>query len=401
MVQTMKYNIIFFIKRVIKSILKITGINTNLIKLMIAHLKGNDYIFNLYNTKYEKNALIKYIVYPFFNNNRCEKHQNEWQVKEIARLIGVQGYNVDIVSFDSPFIKYRNKYDLLLDIVPGTNDVPKNFFNDSCKKIAYLTGMNPSIACKNEDSRLLALKKRRGVLLPRERVANMLTKDVEKYNAFFFIGNKYNLASYEEFNLPPVYFMRNNGYTFDKLDLSVKDSRSFVYFASYGQVHKGLDLLLDVFAQNDFPCELYICSCVLAEKEFCNCYNQELFSTNNIHTIGFVDVGSEKFWHIMSKCSYALLPSCSEATAGSVITCMSAGIIPIVSKECGFEDDEVINLPDCELTTIHDHIIEYSMKSSEWIKEKAQQVKYIADTNYSKTNFSKFFERSLKSVIDQ
>lgn len=401
MVQTMKYNIIFFIKRVIKGIFKITGININLIKLMITHLKGNDNIINLYNTKHEKNALIKYIVYPFFSDNKYEKHQNEWQVKEIARVIGAQGYNVDIVSFDSPFIKYRNKYDLLLDIVPGTNDVSQKFLNDNCIKIAYLTGMNPSVACKNEDDRLLALRKRRGVQLPKERVSAALTKDIEKYNAFFFIGNSYNLASYSEFNLPPVYFMRNNGYTFDTLDLSNKDRKSFVYFASYGQVHKGLDLLLDVFAQNDFPCELYICSCVLAEKEFCNCYNQELFSTNNIHTIGFVDVGSEKFWHIMSKCSYALLPSCSEATAGSVITCMSAGIIPIVSKECGFEDDEVINLPDCELTTIHDHIIEYSMKSNEWIAEKAQQVKQIADTKYSKENFTKIFERSLKSVIDQ
>lgn len=401
MVQTMKYNIIFFIKRVIKGIFKITGINISLIKLMITHLKGNDNIINLYNTKHEKNALIKYIVYPFFSDNKYEKHQNEWQVKEIARVIGAQGYNVDIVSFDSPFIKYRNKYDLLLDIVPGTNDVSQKFLNDNCIKIAYLTGMNPSVACKNEDGRLLALKKRRGVQLSRERVANVLTKDVEKYNAFFYIGNLYNLASYKEFNLPPVYFMRNNGYTFDTLDLSNKDRKSFVYFASYGQVHKGLDLLLDVFAQNDFPCELYICGCVLAEKEFCNCYNQELFSTNNIHTIGFVDVGGDKFWEIMKKSTYVLMPSCSEGIAGSVLTCMSAGIIPIVSKECGFEDDEVINLPDCELTTIHDHIIEYSMKSNEWIEEKAQQVKQIADTKYSKENFTKIFERSLKSVIDQ
>ena len=389
------------IKKIMKRILILLNIDIRKANLYLEHIKGKDKIANVYKTNNQKNALIRYIVYPFLNKNRYERHQNEWQVKEIARIISKHGYNVDVVSFESPFLKYNASYDLLIDISPGFNDVPCKYLNKDCVQIAYMTGMNPSVARKNEDDRLLALKKRRGWQLPKERLSAALTKDIEKYNAFFYIGNSYNLASYSEFNLPPVYFMRNNGYTFDSLDLSVKDSKSFVYFASSGQVHKGLDLLLEVFAQDDFPCELYICSCVMMEKEFCKCYERELFHTNNIHTLGFVDVGGDKFWEIMQKSTYVLMPSCSEGIAGSVLTCMSAGIIPIVSRERGFEDDEVINLTNCNIETIQKVVIEYSGKSSTWINDKSCQVKYIADTKYSKKSFSAQFESSLLEVMEK
>ena len=367
--------------------------------LYLEHIKGKDKITNVYKTNNQKNALIQYIVHPFLNLNRYERHQNEWQVREIARIISKYGYNVDVVSFESPFLKYNTVYDLLIDISPGLNDVPCKYLNEDCIRIAYMTGMNPSIAYHNENERLKALYQRKGVELPRERRVHLLSKNIEKYSAFFYIGNSYNLTSYEEFKLPAIYYMRNNGYNFEIANGSKRDKTAFVFFASYGQVHKGLDLLLEVFAQDDFPCELYICSCVMVEKEFCKCYENELLHTNNIHTIGFVDVGGDKFWDIMNKCTYALMPSCSEGIAGSVLTCMSAGLIPIVSKECGFENDEVINLPNCNIETIRKFVIEYSRKSSTWINDKSRQVKHIADTKYSKKSFSAQFESSLLDVI--
>lgn len=367
--------------------------------LYLEHIKGKDKITNVYKTNNQKNALIRYIVYPFFNKNKYERHQNEWQVREIARIISKHGYNVDVVSFESPFLKYNTVYDLLIDISPGLNDVPCKYLNEDCIRIAYMTGMNPAIACHNENERLKALYQRKGVYLPRERTVYLLSKSIEKYSAFFFIGNSYNLTSYEEYNLPAIYYMRNNGYHFEIVNGSKRDKTVFVFFASSGQVHKGLDLLLEIFAQDDFPCELYICSCVMMEKAFCKCYESELFHTNNIHTVGFVDVGGDKFWEIMKKSTYALMPSCSEGIAGSILTCMSAGIIPIVSKECGFEDDEVINLPNCNIETIRKFVIEYSRKSSTWINDKSRQVKHIADTKYSKKSFSAQFESSLLDLI--
>ena len=67
---------------------------------------------------------------------------------------------------------------------------------------------------------------------------------------------------------------------------------------------------------------------------------------------------------------------------------MSAGVIPIVSKECGFEDDEVINLPDCKIETIQKFIRDYSAKLDEWIKQESSHVAEIVKTRYSRQNFT-------------
>ena len=156
------------IKQQIKTFLNLLAININDVRLYINHVRKKDEICNIYKTNFQRNALIKYIVHPFFSQHKYEKHQNEWQVKEIARLIAKQGYNVDVVSFDSKYIKYKKKYDLLLDISPGMNDVPDKYFNDRCIKIAYMTGMDPSVAKKNEEKRLLDVRNRRGFILPRD-----------------------------------------------------------------------------------------------------------------------------------------------------------------------------------------------------------------------------------------
>ena len=66
---------------------------------------------------------------------------------------------------------------------------------------------------------------------------------------------------------------------------------------------------------------------------------------------------------------------------------MSAGVIPIVSKECGFEDDEVINLPDCKLDTLKKFIRD-SAKPDEWIKQESSHAAEIVKTRYSRQNFT-------------
>ena len=67
---------------------------------------------------------------------------------------------------------------------------------------------------------------------------------------------------------------------------------------------------------------------------------------------------------------------------------MSAGVIPIVSKECGLYDDEVINLPDCKINTIEKFIHDYAAKSDEWIKQQSSHVVEIIKTRYSRKNFT-------------
>ena len=137
----------------------------------------------------------------------------------------------------------------------------------------------------------------------------------------------------------------------------------------------------------------------LSEGAFCKAYEKELFNSLNIHPIGFVDIMSEQFRELAEQCSFALLPSCSEARAGAVLTAMSAGIIPIVSRECGFEDDEVIQLRDCELNTIEAAIRYYGEKDITWIEKESYRVRQIVKDRYSGESFIQSVRDALQNVL--
>ena len=179
-------------------------------------MRGYEVAYNVNQTNYEKHCLLQYIVQPFLDNNGYAQnsHQNQWQVVALAEEIGRFGYNVDVRNFDDRISRLKSRYDLVIDIHPGLNDTYRERMNPYHRRIAYLTGMNPRIANQNEQIRLDSVAKRRGIFLPMERKSPPLDHDVENFDAFFYIGNAYNLKSYDEFHLPPVYFITNTGYSF-------------------------------------------------------------------------------------------------------------------------------------------------------------------------------------------
>ncbi|WP_311650221.1 glycosyltransferase [Selenomonas artemidis] len=325
-------------------------------------------------------------------------HQNQWQVRELVKQIGRFHYDVDVIDHDDKDVTLTKKYDLIIDLHPGLNNCYFNYMNIGCQRVAYLTGMNASVANHAEDLRMSALAKRRGVRLPPERHARLISKEIENFDACWYIGNSYNFKSYDEFQMPSVSFIKNTGYKFSaSFDKKKKSMSNFLFFASSGQVHKGLDLLLEIFGQKNFPYSLYICSSFRNEHSFCELYEKELFHRKNIHPVGFIDIHSKLFLDITDSCAFTILPSCSEGIAGSVLTAMSAGLIPLVSRECGFEDDEVISLDDCSIPTIEQAIREYGEKDINWIIKKSNEVKQIVQERYSE----EMYRASIRSALER
>lgn len=357
---------------------------------------------NVNKTKYAKNCLILYIVFPFKNKNNVETHQNQWQVKELARIIGSFGYNIDVIDYDNNNIKFNKKYDLIIDLHPGLNTSYWPYMNIDCCRIAYITGSNPTFSNKAEERRLDQLLERRGKKLIARRICKEFSKDIlESFDAVFFIGNEYNWKTYNGFSIKKVYFIKNNGYVFNSVvENSRRKTNNFLFFASSGQVHKGLDLLLEVFDEQDIGANLYICSSFQSEKDFCDLYNDELFHRKNIFPIGFVDINSNEFNQVMKICSYVVMPSCSEGIAGSILTAMSAGLIPIVSRECGFGEDEVILFEDCNINSIKKTITEYAKKDIDWVMKMSIRTIEIVHARYSKDSFSESVQLALEKYLN-
>lgn len=353
--------------------------------------------FNVCQTNYKRNCLMVYITEPF-RNGITSSHQNSWQVVELARIISSFGYNVDVIDYDYNRNNFVKKYDLLIDLHPRDNCVYQTSLKTDCIKIAYITGSNTRFSNNAEKTRLDDLERRKHKRLIQRRSFVLISRNIEKYNAMFFIGNKYNLKSFAEFKLPPVYFVKNNGYLLN-IQCNKRSEKNFCFIGGFGQVHKGLDLLLDVFAYKCLDCNLYICSSFEMEKDFCDLYHNELYKMKNIFPIGFVDIEGEKFKEVAEKCSYMIMPSCSEGIAGSVITAMSACLIPIVSRECGFEDDEVIHLNDCSLECLEKTVNEYAAKNREWIDNESMRVRRIVEERYAKNNFTESIVVALENVL--
>lgn len=364
-------------------------------------IKNEDIIYNVNHSSDRKRCLLLYITSPFFSKVISTSHQNQWQAIEIARIIGSRGYVVDVANFQSKTIKLKYNYDLIIGLIPRGIDIYSNNMNPGCLRVAYLTSMNLAVTTENERKRLENLEKRRGVtLMPRRGSDAIIEKDIEQFDGAWYIGNEYNFQSYSHFKMPPSFSIRNTGYVFPWADPNVeRDPCSFIYFGSAGQVHKGLDLLLELFAEEIKDCTLYVCGNFALETDFVKEYQKELYETSNIIPIGHVNIETPQYEVLSRKCAYSIMPSCAEGCAGSVLANMSAGIIPIVSKECGFDDDEVIILPDCEKGTILKYIEEYRNKSQEWLKVKSRECIDVVKERYSDSSFTKTVEVALEGVL--
>lgn len=160
--------------------------------------------------------------------------------------------------------------------------------------------------------------------------------------------------------------------------------RSFAWMGSSGLVHKGLDLLLEVFSRLP-EVELYVLGSLDSEEDFVRLYHKELFDTPNIYSIGRVDIRSTQFTEVTDACAYVIYPSCSEGQSGSVVTCMYQGLIPIVSQETGVDvSDFGIMLDDCRLETIRQTVLQASSVSPDRCRELAEQTLKEAKATYSR-----------------
>lgn len=363
-------------------------------------LRGSGIVEGASGGGYDNECLLLYLVEPFRESDRRYDHQNQWQVRELAEIVSGFGYNVDVIHFNDRKVRLRKRYDMVIDLHPGLNDAYYRNMAVDCTRVGYITGTNPSVANRAEQRRIQGVWDRRGVRLRERRQAKPFAReDLEALDAMFLIGNRNTLVSYQEFHLKNVFLLNNTGYDFLRNeDLSAKSPRNFLFLGGYGQVHKGLDLLLEVFSKNRHW-NLFVCSAYHLEKDFCKAYEKELFRTGNIFPLGLMDICSEDFRKICRECSYCVLPSCAEGMSGSVLTCMSAGLVPIVSRECGMEDSEAHHFLDCSIGCIEATLGSFAERGRDWIAEESRRVMDLVRAKYSMENYAETIRGAMKELL--
>lgn len=268
--------------------------------------------------------------------------KNSWEAYAQAMLFTDLGYSVDVVHFLNHGFIPEKDYDVFFDV--GWNMermVP--LLDTRCLKLLHITTAHPFFNNVAELKRLTELQQRRGIsLLPRRQIWRM-NRAIEYADYATILGNDFAVNTYK-FAGKAIHRVPSSApllYPWPENKNFESCREHFIWFAGCGLVHKGLDLLLEAFAAMP-EYHLWVCGSVEDERDFADAYHRELYGTNNIHVLGWMDLNDPRLLDVMHKCVSLLHPSCSECGGSAVVTSMHAGLIPIVSYESSVD----VN-PDC------------------------------------------------------
>lgn len=349
----------------------------------------------------DKKVLLSYITRPFDicpNHYVFYRHSNQWECMQIAKTWLNHGYDVEVIDWDNNTFVPQKDYSVFIDIHSNMERLAP-LLNENCYKILHITGAHWSFQNDAEIKRIINLKARKGVELKPRRIV-MPSNGIEFADCATILGNKFTQETFTYANKPlyPIPLSTTIRFPYLYRDYD-KVKKNFLWLGSAGMVHKGLDLVLDVFSElPDY--NLTICGHVNREKDFNNLYFNELYNKNNIRMLGFVDVCSKQFLDIITNTSALIYPSCSEGQAGSVITCLHAGLIPIISIESGVDvNDFGIILKTSTHNEIREAIIELSKKSRDDLQQMSKKAWIYAQNNHTQEKFAECYNRFVEEIL--
>jgi glycosyltransferase involved in cell wall biosynthesis len=207
----------------------------------------------------------------------------------------------------------------------------------------HVTGSDLRFSNRVLRVRLDALEDRRGVRLqprremPPEQV-DAFEKNCARADGLSLIGNQVTKGTFplelqKRIRIVPV----TGSPLKEHRDPRVVELRNeFLWFGGGGAVHKGLDLVLEVFSRNP-DLMLHVVGPYEREKDFVEAYSKELYGLPNIRSHGYLDPSSEKFRRVTRNVIGHIFPSCSEGISPAAVTCMQFGFLPILSVNAGID----------------------------------------------------------------
>jgi glycosyltransferase involved in cell wall biosynthesis len=343
------------------------------------------------------NVLLSYIVEPFLleaGEPIPNTHTHYWESVQIAKTYLDLGYSVDVISYRNTTFVPQKDYSFFIAARTNFQRIAQ-LLNQDCVKIVHLDTAHWLFNNYAAYKRCLALQQRKRTTLKSHKMVEP-NWAIEYADHATILGNQFTISTYRYAQKPmfriPVPVCVVYPWPEDKNFEACRNH--FLWFGSRGLVHKGLDLVLDAFVEMpDY--HLTVCGPIQEERDFEKAFYKELYQTSNIDTIGWIDIGSSEFMEITNNCIGLVYPSCSEGGGGSVITCMHAGLIPIVSYEASVDvsDDLGLTLRDCSIEGIKNAIQMVSHLPIEKLKKMAQETWKFARENHTREKFAEEYQK--------
>lgn len=357
------------------------------------------------NGKCRGNALLSHVILPFLlrpGQKISNSHTNHWEAFLMAQALLELGYAVDVIHWTNNSFTPSKPYSLFID--PRWNLQRLHpFLNRECVKIMYVDVCHISYQNAAETRRLLELQQRRGITL-RPRRYEPPNLGIEHADCAIVLGNEFTQNTFRFANKPiyPIPVLSLETYPFPETKDFERCRKNFVWFGSGGFVRKGLDLVLDAFAEMP-ELKLTVCGPVESEDDFVRAYHPELYETCNIHTVGWVDVASDKFREICNENVALIYPSCSEGQSGGVVTCLHAGLLPLISYETGLDVSEEVGavLRTSSITEIKETVRSCAALPAEQLSHMSRRAWSYARSHHTRETYSQAFKKAVAEIVSR
>ncbi|WP_445635016.1 Glycosyltransferase [Nostoc sp. DSM 114161] len=350
------------------------------------------------------NVLLSYRIEPFLlkpGQPMPNDHTWYWEVWQIAQTFLDMRYNVDVIQFHNDKFVPQKDYAFFIDIRHRMEALaPK--LNKDCIKIFHVDIANMVFRNAAECNRLLDLQQRRGITLTPQRF-EMPNLGIEYADCATVLGNDFTTGTFKYANKPmyripissPVVYPYPEQKDFEGV------RKNFLWFGGSALVLKGLDLVLEAFAQMP-EYHLTVCGPIANDKQFEKAFYKELYETPNIHTYGWIDVSSPEFIEVTNNCLGLVYPSVSEGQSGAVISCLHAGLIPILSYESGVDvHDFGVIFDNLSLEEIKAKVRSISNLPVEDLKVMSQKAWEYARTNHTREKFAYAYRDAVEQMLDR
>jgi glycosyltransferase involved in cell wall biosynthesis len=125
-----------------------------------------------------------------------------------------------------------------------------------------------------------------------------------------------------------------------------------------------------------------------------------LDGTPNIRTMGWMDIASPQFADLVQNAVGLIYPSCSEGQAGSVITSLHAGLIPIISRQAGVSVDGFgVALETCEIPEIRRWLLHIRDLPAEELAARALRAWQYARANHTREAFANRYREAVLEIL--
>ncbi len=352
-------------------------------------------------------ALLSYIsnsvIWPD-DHPQLKTHSNYWECREIARLLSARGYAVDAIDWsDSVFLPDR-PYDLILDIDANLQRLAP-LLPGSTVRILHLTGSYGPFQHQAELGRVADFEKRTGKLYSPKRLVRWLElaeRSLDLAHACSLLGNEFTLKTYPEKYRNKITLIPVSGSLLSCVRTASElypERREFMWYFGSGAVHKGLDLVLDVFRVHP-EWTLHVVGNAPHERDFAVAYGSHL-SQPNVRVHGYLAPGDADFAEKIRNVFCFIAPSCSEGTSPAVVTCLQMGLYPIISRQTGMDLPPGCGmyLEELNAASIEKAIYDLLGLGKEEVVRQISACRQMALKAYGRSAFSAAFTEFLRKVL--